>query len=52
VDLDLKPPERTAGEPGTACPVCHHGRMQLIKTVYRQPGVWDLSVPAPRLDTS
>ena len=52
VDLDLKPPAGTAGEPGTACPVCQHGRMQLIKTVYRQPGVWDLSVPAPGLDTS
>jgi hypothetical protein len=52
VDLDLKPPAGTAGEPGTVCPVCQHGRMQLIKTVYRQPGVWDLSVPAPGLDTS
>jgi len=52
VDLDLKPPAVPAGEPGTACPVCQHGRMQLIKTVYRQPGVWDLSVPAPGLDTS
>src|SRR5262249_50127445 len=50
--LDLKPPTGTAGEPGTACPVCQHGRMQLIKTVYRQPGVWDLSVPASGLDTS
>lgn len=52
VDLDLKPPEGAAGEPGTPCPVCQHGRMQRIKTVYRQPGVWDLSVPAPGLDTS
>jgi len=52
VDLDLKPPAGTTGEPGTACPVCHHGRMQLSKTVYRQPGVWDLSIPAPGLDTS
>jgi Putative transposase/Transposase zinc-binding domain len=52
VDLDLTPPEGAAGEPGTVCPVCHHGRMQLIHTVYRQPGVWDLSVPAPGLDTS
>jgi hypothetical protein len=51
-DLDLKPPEEAAGGPGSACPVCHHGRMQLIATVYRQPGVWDLSVPAPGLDTS
>src|SRR6266446_6331289 len=52
MDLVLKPPEGSAGEPGEACPVCHHGRMQLIKTVYRQPAVWDLSVPAPGLDTS
>ena len=52
MDLVLKPPEGSAGEPGAECPVCHHGRMQLIKTVYRQPAVWDLSVPAPGLDTS
>ena len=48
----LKPPEVSAGEPGAVCPVCQHGRMQLIQTFYRQPGVWDLSVPAPSLDTS
>jgi hypothetical protein len=52
MDLGLKPPEGAAGEPGAVCPVCHHGHMQLIKTVYRQPAVWDLSVPAPGLDTS
>jgi hypothetical protein len=52
VDLDLTPPERAAGEPGTVCPVCQPGRLQLIKTLYRQPAVWDLSVPAPGLDTS
>jgi Zn finger protein HypA/HybF involved in hydrogenase expression len=52
MDLVLKPPEWAAGEPGAECPVCHHGRMQLIKTVYRQPAVWNLSVPAPGLDTS
>jgi len=34
------------------CPVCQHGRMQLVQTVYRQPAAWDLSVPAPGLDTS
>jgi len=49
---DLKPPEGTTGEPGAVCPVCHDGRMQLITTVYRQPAVWGLSVPAPGLDTS
>jgi hypothetical protein len=26
--------------------------MQLVQTLYRQPAVWDLSVPAPGLDTS
>jgi hypothetical protein len=52
VDLDRTPPEGAAGEPGTVCPVGHHGRRQLSHTVYRQPGVWDLSVPAPGLDTS
>ena len=52
VDLDLQPPEGAAGEPGTPCPVCQPGRMQRITTVYRQPGVWDLAVPTPGLDTS
>ena len=49
---DLQASTISAAEPGAACPVCQHGRMQLIKTVYRQPAVWDLSVPAPGLDTS
>src|SRR6266852_1235210 len=26
--------------------------LQLVQTLYRQPGAWDLSVPAPGLDTS
>jgi len=47
-----KPPEEPSGEPGTQCPVCQHGRMQLVKTLYRQPAAWDLSGPVPRLDTS
>jgi hypothetical protein len=49
---DLQAPKVSVGEPGAACPVCQHGRMHLVKTVYRQPAVWDLSVPTPRLDTS
>ena len=49
---DLQASTISAAEPGAACPVCQHGRMQLIKTVYRPPAVWDLSVPAPGLDTS
>ena len=52
VAVDLKIPAVSAGEPGAMCPVCQHGRMQLVKTLYRQPGAWDLSVPAPGLDTS
>lgn len=50
--LARKPPEEPSGEPGTPCPVCQHGRMQLVKTLYRQPAAWDLSGPAPGQDTS
>jgi hypothetical protein len=46
------PPEVSTGEPGAVCPICQHGRMQLVQTLYRQPAAWDLAVPAPRLDTS
>jgi hypothetical protein len=52
VAVDLTPPVVAVGEPGALCPVCQHGRMQLVHTVYRQPAAWDLSVPAPGLDTS
>jgi hypothetical protein len=45
-------PAMPASEPGAPCPVCQHGRMQLVKTLYRQQAAWDLSVPAPGLDTS
>jgi len=48
----LKPPEGSAAEPGSVCPVCQHGHMQLVQTLYRQRVVWDLTVPAPGLDTS
>src|SRR5919109_4365488 len=41
--VDLKTSEVPRAEPGAVCPVCQHGRMQVIKTVYRQPAVWDLS---------
>ena len=50
--VDLKTPEVARAEPGAVCPVCQHGRMPVINTVYRPPAVWDLSVPAPGLDTS
>jgi hypothetical protein len=50
--VDLKTPEVSAVEPGAVCPVCQHGRMQLVQTLYRQPAAWDLSVPAPVFDTS
>jgi hypothetical protein len=45
-------PEEATKEPGAVCPVCQHGRMQLVQTVYRQPATWDLSMPTPGLDTS
>src|SRR5712691_3259424 len=50
--VDLKTPVIATGEPGAVCPVCQHGRMQLVQTLYRQPAAWDLSGPAPALDTS
>jgi hypothetical protein len=50
--VDLTPPEVPAAEPGAVCPVCQHGRMQLVTTVYRQPAAWDLAVPMPSFDTS
>ena len=45
-------PEVPAGEPGARCPICQHGQMQLVQTLYRQPAAWDLAVPTPGLDTS
>jgi Putative transposase/Transposase zinc-binding domain len=48
----LKTSEVAGGEPGSVCPVCQHGRMHLVQTLYRQPAAWDPSVPMPRLDTS
>jgi Putative transposase len=47
-----KTSEVSTGEPGAVCPMCQHGRMHLVQTLYRQPAAWDLSVPMPRLDTS
>jgi putative transposase/transposase-like zinc-binding protein len=49
---DPKRPEVFVGEPGVVCPVCQHGHMQLVQTLYRQPALWDLAVPVPGLDTS
>jgi hypothetical protein len=49
---DPKRPEVFVGEPGVVGPVCQHGRMQLVQTLYRQPALWDLAVPVPELDTS
>jgi len=34
-----KTPEVSTGEPGAVCPVCQHGRMHLVQTLYRQPAV-------------
>jgi Putative transposase/Transposase zinc-binding domain len=52
VDLERQPSVAAAGEPGSVCPACQHGRMQLVHTFYRQPAAWDYAVPAPGLDTS
>jgi hypothetical protein len=52
VDLDRQLSAVAATEPGAVCPVCQHGRMQLVQTLYRQPAAWDLAVPMPALDTS
>ena len=49
---DREAPAVSAQEPGAVCPVCQHGRMQLVQTLYRQPAAWDLAVPVPGLDTS
>jgi Putative transposase/Transposase zinc-binding domain len=45
-------PAGAPGEPGVVCPVCQHGRTQLVQTLYPQPAAWDLTVPMARLDTS
>ena len=50
--VDREAPDVPSSEPGAPCPVCQHGRMQLVQTLYRQRAAWDLSVPAPGLDTS
>jgi hypothetical protein len=50
--VDLKTPAVSAAEPGSVCPVCQHGRMQLVQTLYRQPAAWDLSLPVLGFDTS
>ena len=39
-------------QPDDACPVCHQGRMQLVKASDRHRAAWDLSVAVPDLDTS
>lgn len=39
-------------EPGDVCPVCHQGRMQLLKAYYRQRAAWNLSIAVPELDSS
>jgi hypothetical protein len=39
--MDREAPKVPSGEPGAQCPVCHHGRMQLVQTLYRQRAVWE-----------
>jgi hypothetical protein len=50
--VDREVPAVPSGEPGARCPVCQHGRMQLVQTLYRQQAAWDLSAPMPGCDTS
>jgi putative transposase/transposase-like zinc-binding protein len=50
--VDLEVYEGLSVAPGAPCPVCPHGRMQLVQTLTRQRTAWDLSVPAPVCDTS
>ena len=50
--VDRQAPAVAAAEPGRGGPVCQHGRRQLSTPMYRPPAVWDLSGPAPGLDTS
>jgi len=50
--VDREAPAVLPGAPGAQCPVCQYGRMQLVQTLYRQQGVWDLSRPMPGCDTS
>jgi hypothetical protein len=48
----LKLPEVSVGEPGAVCPICQHGRMQLMQTLTRHQAAWELSVPVPVWDSS
>jgi hypothetical protein len=50
--VDLEAHEAPSGDPGSVCPVCRQGRMQLVQTLYRHRAASDLSVPAPAWDTS
>lgn len=47
-----KADEAVVGEPGSVCPHCHQGRMQLVETVYCRQTLWELSHPTTALDTS
>lgn len=44
--------EAAVGEPGSVCPHCHQGRMQLVEMVYCHQTLWELSHPTTALDTS
>jgi len=44
--------ENTRTEYDDVCPVCHKGRMRLVENYYRDQAAWDLSIAAPKLDTS
>jgi hypothetical protein len=47
-----KAEDTPVGEPGSVCPLCQQGRMQLVETYHRHRAAWDLSVAPPAPDTS
>jgi hypothetical protein len=44
--------EAPSSEPGSVCPVCRQGRMQLVQALYQHQAMRDLSVPMPGWDIS
>ena len=49
---ESKVDDAAVGKPGSVCPHCQQGHMQLIETFYRRRTLWELSHPTTALDTS